>query len=91
MILLPRAAKLGYATTLGRTGGRAVYPVTEFTSSILAPTNRSWHRSRQDLRGSQIESESIFKEICCGLNACDFSHATQEHFVNVLCRMAGSF
>jgi hypothetical protein len=31
--------------------------VTEFTSSILAPTNpnHSWHRSRQDLTGSRID------------------------------------
>ena len=30
--------------------------VTEFTSSILAATDRSWHdRSRQDLRGSRID------------------------------------
>jgi hypothetical protein len=56
--------------------------VTEFTSIILAtspPTNRSGHRSRQDLRGTRID----FKELC-GLNARDFSHASQEGFVNVL-------
>jgi hypothetical protein len=29
--------------------------VTGFTSGILAPTNRSWHRSRQDFRGSRID------------------------------------
>ncbi|KAF8488664.1 hypothetical protein F5888DRAFT_1283011 [Russula emetica] len=29
--------------------------------------------------------ESIFKELCCGLNARDFLHATQERFVNMLC------
>jgi hypothetical protein len=31
------------------------------------------------------EVDSIFKELCRGLNAHDFSHATQERFVNVLC------
>ena len=43
-----------------RKDGRSI-AVTEFTSSILAPTSRSWHRSRQDLRGSRFV-ESIFKE-----------------------------
>jgi hypothetical protein len=37
-----------------RKDGRSI-AVTGFTSSILAPTNSSWHRSRQDLRGSRID------------------------------------
>jgi hypothetical protein len=48
-----------------RKDGRSI-EVTEFTSSILAPTDRSWHRSRQ----SQARGvESIFKDFCRGLNA----------------------
>ncbi len=37
-----------------RKDGRST-AVTEFMSSILAPINCSWHRSRQDLRVSQID------------------------------------
>jgi hypothetical protein len=43
-----------------RKDGRSI-EVTEFTSSILAPTDRSWHRSRQDLRpGKSNQSLRIF-------------------------------
>ena len=41
-----------------RKNGRSI-TVTEFTSSILAPTNRSWHRSRHDLRGSRIDHQEL--------------------------------
>jgi hypothetical protein len=37
-----------------RKDGRSI-AATEITSSILALTNRSWHRCRQDLRGSRID------------------------------------
>ena len=37
-----------------RNDGRSI-AATEITSSILAPTDRSWLRSRQDLRGSQFD------------------------------------
>ena len=32
-----------------------------------------------------MEVESIFKELCLGLNPRDLSHATQECSANVLC------
>jgi hypothetical protein len=35
--------------------------------------------------GSQGKSDRSFKELCRGLNARDFSYATQERFVSVLC------
>ena len=50
-------------------------------SSILAPTNRCGIGLARILG----EVESIFKGLCCGLNVRDFSHASQERFVNVLC------
>lgn len=56
--------------------------VTEFTSSIPGPhlQNRSWHRSRQDLRGSRIYPQGALSwpEISRIL------HVTRELFVNVL-------
>jgi hypothetical protein len=67
-----------------RKGGRSI-AVTEFTFSILARTNSLPTARGIDL-GARIsgEVESIFKELCRGLNARDFSHASQERFVNVM-------
>ena len=47
---------------------------TEFTSSILAPTNRRLHQLRSDFRR---EVDLIFKELCRGLNVHNFLHASQ--------------
>lgn len=59
-----------------RKDGRYI-AMMEFTSSILAHTDRSWHH-RNGLARISREVESIFKELCRGLNARDFSHASQE-------------
>jgi hypothetical protein len=59
--------------------GRLV-TVTAFTSNILELLKGSWHPSREEIE----DIKSIFDELCGGLNARDFSPATQERFVNVL-------
>src|SRR6266849_1928333 len=46
-------------------------PITVMSSN-LTPTNRSYHRSS----GGQSSR---------GLNARDFSHASQEHFIKMIC------
>jgi hypothetical protein len=78
MILLLRATKLGYGMTLGRTGGLSQRRKLRPASSHL-----------QTARGIGVarisgEVESIFKELCRGLNARDFLHVTQERFDTVL-------
>jgi hypothetical protein len=55
--------------------------VTEFISSILALLGRSWSPTRQDIE----DIKSTLEELCRDLNGRDFSPATQERFVDVLC------
>jgi hypothetical protein len=54
--------------------------VTEFTSNILELLKSSWNPSREDI----VDIESVFKELCRGLDGRNFSPATQERFVNVV-------
>jgi hypothetical protein len=62
-----------------RREGRLI-AVTEFTSSILVLIKRPWEPSHQDIE----DLKSTYQELCRGLNGSDFSHATQQRFVNVL-------
>jgi hypothetical protein len=62
-----------------RSDGRLI-AVTEFTSNILELLKRSWHPSHEDFE----DVKSVFKKLCRGLEARDFSPATQERFVNVV-------
>jgi len=62
-----------------RRDGRLI-AVTEFTSNILKLLKDSWYPSRQDIEGLQ----SVFEELCRGMNGRDYSPATQERFVNVV-------
>ena len=61
-----------------RRDGRLI-AVTEFTSSILVLIKRPWQPSRQDIE----DLKTTYVELCRGLNGSDFSHATQERFVDV--------
>jgi hypothetical protein len=61
-----------------RRDGRLI-AVTEFTSSILVLIKRPWQPSRRNIE----ELKSTYQELCRGLNGSDFSHATQERFVDV--------
>jgi hypothetical protein len=54
--------------------------VTEFTSNILKLLKGSWQPDRDEID----DIKSVFDELCRGLNARDFSPATQERFVNVV-------
>lgn len=63
-----------------RSDGRLI-AVTEFISSILALLGRPWHPTRQDIE----DIKSTLEELCRDLNGRDFSPATQERFVDVLC------
>lgn len=63
-----------------RPDGRLI-AVTEFMSSILALLSRSWHPTRQDIE----DIKSTLRDLCRDLNGRDFSPATQERFVDVLC------
>lgn len=62
-----------------RRDGRLI-AVTEFTSNILELLKGSWHPTRQEVDDIQ----TVFKELCRGLNGRDFSPATQERFVKVV-------
>jgi hypothetical protein len=82
MILLPRH-QAGLRDDI--TKDRRSIAVTEFTVQLSShlPTARGIGLAR--ISG---DVESIFKGLCRGLNslnARDFSHASQERFVNVLC------
>jgi hypothetical protein len=66
--------------SVDRSDGRLI-AVTEFISNILALLGRSWHPTRQDIEDIKSTSE----ELCRDLNGRDFSPATQERFVDVLC------
>jgi hypothetical protein len=77
MILLPRATKLGYAMTLGRTGGlsrrRKLRPASSTYKPLVALVSP----------GSQGKSNRSLRSFVVA--ARDFSLGTQERFVNVLC------
>jgi hypothetical protein len=82
MILLPRH-QAGLRDDIRK--DRRSIAVTELTrthgpASLHLPTARGI-----DLVRISGEVESIFKELCRGLNARDSTHATQERLVNVLC------
>jgi hypothetical protein len=79
MILLPRH-QAGLRDDI--TKDRRSIAVTEFTVQLSShlPTARGIGLAR--ISG---DVESIFKELCRGLNARDSTHATQERLVNVLC------
>lgn len=66
--------------SVDRSDGRLI-AVTEFISSILALLGRSWPPTRQDIE----DIKSTLEELCRNLNGRDFSPATQERFVDVLC------
>jgi hypothetical protein len=66
--------------SVDRPDGRLI-AVTEFMSNILALLRREWHSTRQDIE----DIKWTLEELCRGLNGRDFSLATQEHFVDVLC------
>jgi hypothetical protein len=63
-----------------RPDGRLI-AVTEFMSNILALLRWEWHPTRQDIE----DIKSTLEELCRDLHGRDFSPATQEHFVDVLC------
>jgi hypothetical protein len=63
-----------------RPDGRLI-AVTEFMSSILVLLSRSWHPTRQDIEDIKLTLE----ELCRDLNGRDFSLASQERFVDMLC------
>ena len=63
-----------------RPDGRLI-AVTGFISNILALLSHSWHPTRQDIE----DIKSTLEELCRDLNGRDFSPATQERFVDVLC------
>jgi hypothetical protein len=63
-----------------RSDGRLI-AVTEFMSSMLALLGRSWQPTRQDIE----DIKSTLEELRRDLNGRDFSPATQERFVDVLC------
>jgi hypothetical protein len=63
-----------------RSDGRLI-AVTEFMSNILALLKREWHPTRLDIE----DIKWTLEELCRNLNGRDFSPATQERFVDVLC------